>query len=115
MTCMTTMRYELDDAGAASWYVHRGALSRCNGAKRWHGSLVVGTEDGRVFVLQPSGTAIAATCTLSEAPVWMVTTGNFRVGNRIVAASRNGKVFLLRVRQHAACTRMRPNSALLAS
>ncbi|XP_061667182.1 Bardet-Biedl syndrome 1 protein [Syngnathoides biaculeatus] len=58
--------------------------------------LLIGTESGHLYVLDPEAFVILAKMALPAAPTAMDVTGQFDVEFRITAACRNGNVYILR-------------------
>ncbi|XP_042070556.1 Bardet-Biedl syndrome 1 protein isoform X3 [Haplochromis burtoni] len=58
--------------------------------------LVIGTESGEVFVLDPEAFIILSKMTLPAVPTIMDVTGQFDVEFRITAVCRNGNIYILR-------------------
>ncbi|XP_061611812.1 Bardet-Biedl syndrome 1 protein isoform X2 [Phyllopteryx taeniolatus] len=58
--------------------------------------LVIGTESGHLYVLDPEAFVVLAKMALPAAPTTMDVTGQFDVEFRITAACRNGNIYILR-------------------
>jgi len=76
-TCMETLKKDLEEDDAVSM-------------------LVVGTESGKVLVLDPAGTSIQKQWQLPSAPVYMAITGVRDIEFRIVCACRDGNVHTIK-------------------
>ncbi len=70
--------------------------------------LVVGTESGRVLILNSAGTAVTRNVWLGVTPACLAVHGELEVGYRITVAGRDGKVYCIR------CAAARGESALPA-
>ena len=85
------------------WHWERGRdsvlIERC---VRIFPSLVIGTENRRVLVLDPPGNTILANVKLPGVPVNLGITGLHDVDYRIVVACRDGKIYTIKV-SDAAC------------
>eukprot|EP01006_Ploeotia_vitrea_P050077 TRINITY_DN67408_c1_g1_i1.p1 TRINITY_DN67408_c1_g1~~TRINITY_DN67408_c1_g1_i1.p1 ORF type:complete len:609 (-),score=85.28 TRINITY_DN67408_c1_g1_i1:410-2236(-) len=74
ITAMIVLKKDKDDAGAV-------------------GCLVIGTENGRVLILDSTGSSIIRKVQLVSVPVFIVCTGLYDVDYRIVVACRNGNIY----------------------
>ena len=54
--------------------------------------LVVGTESGRLLVLNPQGTAVTKNIWLGATPAFLAVSGELEMGYDITVAARDGKV-----------------------
>lgn len=101
----------LDDAGARADYVaaHRGVAlkqqtvvtcmdSICKSLEgdQAVSSLVIGTENREVLILNTAGSATAVRVQLPSVPVFMSVSGTFDVEYRIVVACRNNNVYTVK-------------------
>jgi len=77
ITCMDVIKQALDEPDAVS-------------------CLVVGTESGRVLILNPQGTAIIKNVWLGATPAFMAVQGELDAGYKITVAARDGKVYTVR-------------------
>eukprot|EP00947_MAST-08B_sp_MAST-8B-sp1_P003262 g3262.t1 len=77
VTCMGTLKKNLEDDDAIS-------------------SLVIGTENKQVLVLDPPGSTVLQRCTLRGVPVMMAITGLYDVDFRIVVAGRDGNIYTIK-------------------
>lgn len=77
ITCMDVIRQALDEPDAVS-------------------SLVVGTESGRVMVLNTAGTAVASNVWLGAVPALLATSGLLQAESRITVAARDGRLYTIR-------------------
>lgn len=60
-------------------------------------SVVVGTENREVLILNPAGSAIAVKCQLPSVPVFMAISGTLDVEYRITVACRDNNVYTVKV------------------
>jgi Bardet-Biedl syndrome 1 protein len=60
-------------------------------------SLVIGTENREVLILNTAGSATAVRVQLPSVPVFMSVSGTFDVEYRIVVACRNNNVYTVKV------------------
>eukprot|EP00775_Hariotina_reticulata_P003765 gene3765-4024_t len=60
------------------------------------GQLIVGTEDCRILVLDPTGTAVDRTIELPAVPALLATTGEADVGYRVTVAARDGRLYSIK-------------------
>jgi Bardet-Biedl syndrome 1 protein len=60
------------------------------------GCLVIGTENSRILILDPTGSSIMKKVQLPSIPAFIVATGLYDVDYRIVVACRNGNVYTVR-------------------
>jgi len=77
IVAMTVLRKDKDEPGAI-------------------GCLIIGTETGRILILDPSGSSIMKKVQLPSIPVFVVATGLYDVDYRIVVACRNGHIYTVR-------------------
>jgi len=77
MTCMETLKKDMEDDDAVSM-------------------LVAGTEAGQVLILEPSGTAVSSKIQLPSPPVFLAVTGLHAVEYRIVCACRDGHLYTIK-------------------
>lgn len=77
ITCMDVIKQAIDEPDAIS-------------------CLVVGTESGRVLILNPQGTAIAKNVWVGATPAFLAVQGELDVGYRITVAGRDGKLYSIR-------------------
>jgi len=77
VTCMETLKKDMDDDDAVSM-------------------LVVGTEAGQVLILEPSGTQVSVQVLLPSAPVFLAVTGLQSVEYRVVCACRDGHLYTIK-------------------
>ncbi|XP_061562490.1 Bardet-Biedl syndrome 1 protein [Phycodurus eques] len=77
ITCMATLKKSTADEDGVS-------------------CLVIGTESGHLYVLDPEAFVVLAKMALPAAPTTMDVTGQFDVEFRITAACRNGNIYILR-------------------
>ena len=59
-------------------------------------SLVIGTENNQVLILDPSGAKVICNATLPSTPSMMAVTGLYDIEWRIVVACRDGKVYTIK-------------------
>ncbi|KAG2451137.1 hypothetical protein HYH02_004404 [Chlamydomonas schloesseri] len=74
ITCMDVVKQAIDEPDAVS-------------------CLVVGTESGRVLILNPAGTAIVKNIWVGITPAMIAVQGELDVGYRITVAGRDGKLY----------------------
>lgn len=55
--------------------------------------LVLGTEDGRVLILNAAGTAVDKEVSLPAAPAFLATAGEVDAGYRVTVAARDGRLY----------------------
>uniref|UniRef100_A0A7S1IQI7 Bardet-Biedl syndrome 1 N-terminal domain-containing protein n=1 Tax=Eutreptiella gymnastica TaxID=73025 RepID=A0A7S1IQI7_9EUGL len=60
------------------------------------GCLVIGTENCRILILDPTGSSIMKKVSLPSIPAFIVATGLYDVDYRIVVACRNGNIYTVR-------------------
>ncbi|KAG2484587.1 hypothetical protein HYH03_016628 [Edaphochlamys debaryana] len=77
ITCMDVIKQSLDEPDAVS-------------------CLVVGTESGRVLILNAAGTAIVKNIWIGITPAMIAIQGELDVGYRITVAGRDGKLYHIR-------------------
>eukprot|EP00899_Mesostigma_viride_P012791 jgi/Mesvir1/21512/Mv03955-RA.1 len=77
ITCMSTMKRNLDEIDAVS-------------------SIVLGTENQEIVILQPSGTAVQSTIKVPGVPAFLAISGLADVEYRIVFACRNGGIYTIK-------------------
>lgn len=77
VTCMDVIKLSLDEPDAPS-------------------CLVIGTESGRVLILNSSGTAVVHNVFVGATPAFLAVQGELEVGYRITAAGRDGKLYTIR-------------------
>jgi len=77
ITCMETMNKDSDAADAVS-------------------SLVIGTENNEVLILDSSGSSVVCKATLPSAPAILAITGLYAVEWRIVVGCRDGKIYTIK-------------------
>lgn len=77
VTCMETMKKDHDAEDAVS-------------------SLVIGTENNQVLILDPSGSKVVCQAMLPSVPTIMAITGLYDVEWRIVVACRDGKIYTIK-------------------
>eukprot|EP00741_Cyanophora_paradoxa_P005276 tig00000865_g5115.t1 len=77
ITCMEAVKKNMEEEEAVS-------------------SLVIGTENAEVLLLDPSGASIVAKVKLPAVPVFLAVTGLFDVEYRIVAACRDGNLYTIK-------------------
>lgn len=65
--------------------------------------LVVGTESGRVLILNSAGTAITKNVWVGVTPAFLAIQGELEVGYRITVAGRDGKLYSIRWGGGAPC------------
>jgi hypothetical protein len=62
-------------------------------------SLVIGTENREILVLNTAGSATVLRVQLPSIPAFIAVTGSFDVEYRIVVACRNNNVYTIKVRR----------------
>jgi len=77
VTCMETMKKDNDAEDAVS-------------------SLVIGTENNQVLILDPSGSKVICNAVLPSTPTILAITGLYDVEWRIVVACRDGKLYTIK-------------------
>ncbi|KXZ45593.1 BBS1 protein [Gonium pectorale] len=77
ITCMDTIKQAIDEPDAVS-------------------CLVIGTESGRVLILNPAGTAPVKNIWVGITPAMIAIQGELDVGYRITVAGRDGKLYHIR-------------------
>lgn len=58
--------------------------------------VIIGTESGRVLILNPLGTAVLHNVFVGATPAFMAVQGELEVGYRITVAGRDGKLYTIR-------------------
>jgi len=59
-------------------------------------SLVIGTENNQVLILDPSGSKVVCEATLPSPPAILAVTGLYDVEWRIVVGCRDGKIYTIK-------------------
>ncbi|GAX73330.1 hypothetical protein CEUSTIGMA_g784.t1 [Chlamydomonas eustigma] len=77
ITCMDTIKMVVDEPDAVS-------------------CLVVGTESGRILVMNPQGTGVVKNIWLGVTPAFMAIHGEYEVAYKISVAARDGKMYIIR-------------------
>ncbi len=58
--------------------------------------LVIGSESGKIFILDPTATSIIKDIQLKDVPVFISVSGKYDVEYRIIVACRDGKLYTIK-------------------
>jgi hypothetical protein len=60
------------------------------------GCLVIGTEDSRLLILDPTATRVSISVTLGAPAAFLAIAGTLNAGYRVTAAARDGKLYTIK-------------------